>query len=183
MKKFLWLIIVLAIFVVFSCGTEDSKPSDQTDVELPEKLPDQIITQFRLTETVEGEKKWELLARSASIYEEEKEIVVDSVYIDFYKNGEHYSTLTADKGIIYQKTNNMEAIGNVVIITDKGETLETEKIEWDSKYNRIFSDKFVKLTKGNDVLTGVGFETDPNLNRVKIKENVKAYVKDSVDSL
>ncbi len=67
------------------------------------------------------------------------------------------STIKADYGISHEKKKLMEARHNVVVENmDTGETLNTEVLYWDREKALIYSDKFVKITKGNEVITGDG---------------------------
>ena len=67
------------------------------------------------------------------------------------------STITADYGISYEKKKIMEARHNVVVENlEKGEVLNTEELFWNRGKQLIYSDKFVKLTSGEQVVTGDG---------------------------
>jgi len=58
----------------------------------------------------------------------------------------------------------------VVVISDSGETLHTEKLLWNNKLQKILSEVEVMITTGTDTLYGVGFESDAALNSWTIKE-------------
>lgn len=67
------------------------------------------------------------------------------------------STISADYGISYEKKKIMEARHNVVVENlEKGEKLNTEELFWDRAKQTIYSNKFVKLTTGEQVITGDG---------------------------
>ncbi len=67
------------------------------------------------------------------------------------------STISADYGISYEKKKSMEARHNVVVENlQKGEKLNTEELFWDRSKQIIYSNKFVKLTTGEQVITGDG---------------------------
>ena len=67
------------------------------------------------------------------------------------------STISADYGISYEKKKIMEARHNVVVENmEKGEKLNTEELFWDRGKQIIYSNKFVKLTSGEQVFTGDG---------------------------
>ena len=73
------------------------------------------------------------------------------------------STITADYGISYEKKKLMEARHNVVVENlKKGEKLNTEELFWDRNKQQIYSNKFVRLTTGEQVVTGDGLTSkDP----------------------
>jgi hypothetical protein len=62
----------------------------------------------------------------------------------------------------------MEARGNVVVIAEDGRRLETQQLLYDPQRNEISGDSAFVLTRPGDVLTGIGFTTDPNLTRIRI---------------
>ena len=66
--------------------------------------------------------------------------------------------------------------------TPEGNRLETEELHWDRKQDRVYSDVFVRLTRAKDVLTGVGFRSDPNLRSYEILKDVRATVRDVLAS-
>lgn len=58
-----------------------------------------------------------------------------------------------------------EARNEVVIINADGKKLETELLYWDMKKEIIYSDRYVKLTSGGQIIEGNrGFKSDQNLN-------------------
>lgn len=83
------------------------------------------------------------------------------------------STITADYGISYEKKKIMEARHNVVVENiEKGEKLNTEELTWDRGKQLIFSNKFVRLTTGEQVVTGDGLNSKEPFDELFI-ENPK----------
>jgi LPS export ABC transporter protein LptC len=70
----------------------------------------------------------------------------------------------------------MLAYGDVVAVTFKGEVLETDTLRYLNQADKIVSDCFVKLTRGRDVVTGIGLEADHTLESVDIKKDVRARI-------
>jgi len=68
---------------------------------------------------------------------------------------------------------------SVVVISEKGEILETELLYWDEPKELVWSDRFVKITGKDEIITGTGFESDPRLTRWQIKNvNATIYIND-----
>lgn len=79
------------------------------------------------------------------------------------------STITADYGISYEKKKLMEARHNVVVENlEKGEKLNTEELFWDREKQLIYSNKFVKLTTGEQVITGDGLTSEEPFDEIFI---------------
>jgi len=101
-------------------------------------------------------------------YDEKKIVYFDqSVEVDFYDGeGNHTSHLTSERGEYHEATEDVLGLGNVVVVSDSGVTLRTEVLKWDNRREKILSDTVVMVTTmEHDTLYGVGFESDPNLNR------------------
>ena len=90
--------------------------------------------------------------------------------VNFYSDGdkESKSKLTANYGIRKQKQKIMEVRNNVVVINNKGEVLNTEKLIWDENTQKIYSNEFVKIKQKDKIIYGDGFESDQSFSKYKI---------------
>lgn len=142
------------------------------------ELPDQEVSDFVVTETDAGSPQWTLYARSAEIYNPRNTIVAHGVRIDFFdEKGERTSTLTAREGEMNQQRRDMVARGSVVLQTTEGTRMSTEELHFLNQQQKVVSDQFVRVERAGDVLTGVGFESDPNLEHFEFKRKVQATVR------
>jgi len=80
----------------------------------------------------------------------------------------------------YTKSNSLwELRDSVVVINEGNDKLETEVLFWDQPKDLIYSDRFVKITNEDQIVLGTGFESDPRLNKRKIKKvSATIYLKD-----
>jgi LPS export ABC transporter protein LptC len=78
------------------------------------------------------------------------------------------SWITADYGIRYQKDEKMEARKNVVVVNEKGDTLNTEHLIWDPRTEKLLSNEFVKITTKDQIIYGDGFEANQDFSKYKI---------------
>jgi len=83
--------------------------------------------------------------------------------------------VTADYGIRYEREQKMEARKNVVVINEKGETLNTEHLIWDEGKEKLLSDEFVKITRTDEIIYGTGFEANQDFTKYKIF-NIKGTI-------
>jgi LPS export ABC transporter protein LptC len=168
-------LICLALAAALSCGQGDRPQRSLGTTE----MADQEFADFTTMESDSGRVKWILEAPVARVYNIRNLLVTDDPRITFYdENGEITSVLTADKGEYNQETHDLTALGNVVVTTKEGYTLETESLIMIRELGEIHSEDFVKVTKGNDILTGYGFQGYPELKNVDIKRDVRAYLRD-----
>jgi len=171
----LTLALLLALPLYLSCeGVGDDGRSVYT-----EDVPDQEFSDFTTVESDSGIVKWVLSAPVARVYNASKLLVTDDPRIEFYnEDGTLASVLLAKKGEYNQVTHDLTALGDVIVTSSEGYTLETESLVWVERLEEIHTEDFVRFIKGEDVLTGYGFRSDPNLENVEIMKDVKAYLRD-----
>lgn len=94
----------------------------------------------------------------------------DGFIVYFYDSAMNIqSTIKADYGISYEKKKIMEARHNVVVENiQKGEKLNTEELFWDRNKQEIYTTKFVKLTTGEQVVTGDGLTSHEPFDEILI---------------
>jgi LPS export ABC transporter protein LptC len=85
------------------------------------------------------------------------------------------SRLSADYGIRYEREQKMEARKNVVVVNEKGETLNTEHLIWNERTEKLTSDEFVKITTASEIIYGTGMEANQDFSKYKIF-NIKGTI-------
>jgi LPS export ABC transporter protein LptC len=148
----------------------DSPPVDQT-------APTQKLKKFSIVQTDNGQKRWEMEADEAEIYDQKKQSVAFGIRVKFFENNVETSDLSAKRGTMNSDSGDMEVEGNVVVNSLVEKTkIETTKLKYVDKEHKIFSDEFVRETRPDVIITGYGLEADPSLKQVVIKKDVKAEV-------
>ncbi len=100
----------------------------------------------------------------------------NGVKIEFYdQQMKIKSQLTAHYAIRYEGEKRMEAKRNVVVVNEKGETLNTEHLIWDEGKDMIYTEEFVKITTQEEILYGDGLESNQDFSKYKIK-NIKGII-------
>ncbi len=126
--------------------------------------------------TRDGRTIWRLRAKDATSFKSKKSMVLKGINLLFYpKNGEPF-TMKADDGTFNEAKKVILARGNVVVFSEKGFTLKTDRLRYDSAAGRIASDKPVSITQGDMMVTGVGFRADVDSGNVSILKNVRAVI-------
>jgi LPS export ABC transporter protein LptC len=164
--------LALAIGVA-ACGKQGE---EQASIQ-GSQLPDETVMEFKTQETDSGRVRWTLKAPRADRYNARNVFVMADPRIEFYDEmGNLQTTLTAENGEYSLVTHDMLAYGTVVAVTTKGEILETDSLRYLNTADKIVSDSYVKLTRGRDVVTGIGLEADHTLDTVDIKKDVRARI-------
>ncbi len=161
----------LSAAAVLLCGgcEEKIKPSALGGLSSA-SMPTQESWNTTVTFTDSGVVKAVLKTGHLAMFENSRTTFLDSnVHVDFYDEaGRHSSVLTSRSGRVDEVTNNLEAEGNVVVRSDSGVVVRTEKMKWDNARQRILSDEFVRIISPKEQLQGHGFESDQNLRDYKI---------------
>lgn len=162
---------LLTLVLLFGCGprgSEPAGPAQQTG-----DLPDQEGWRSTITATTGDRIAAVINYGHMRRYSEKRAVEFDEgIKVDFFdKSGQHASLLTADGGRFDEGSNDVEAIGHVVVVSDSGITLRTERLRWDRESEKIVTDAFVTITTTEgDTLYGHGFESDPNLTQWEIEK-------------
>lgn len=171
------LVLLACVFTTLGCGRQRRTVSP---VGSTGEMPDQEVSDFAITETNEGRPEWKLYARDAATYSARNVIIANHVRIDFFdEEGKKSSELVARSGEINQRTRNMTARGNVVLQTTEGTRLSSEELRFLNREQKIVVpvERLVRVERGGDVLTGYGFESDPDLRHFEFKRQVRATVR------
>lgn len=130
---------------------------------------DQTMFGVRLVLADRGVQRALLEADTAFTYEDNTRTELRNIRSTFYtETGVKNGTLTSREGTYNVRSSNMEARGNVVIISEDGRRLETPQVRYDPGRNEISSDSAFVMTDPQQRVTGIGFVADPNLNNVRI---------------
>ena len=86
------------------------------------------------------------------------------------------ASVTANKAIHYEYKNLWEATGSVRVRNEKGELLETEKLYWDTKEKRIYTDVWVTITTPDAIINGEGLVSDDAFNNWEVLKISNSYI-------
>lgn len=99
----------------------------------------------------------------------------------FYdKQTEPQASITSKYARYTEEDEMWELRDSVVAISNKGEKLETELLFWNEPKDRIWSDRFVRFTRADQIIMGTGFESDTRFSNLTIKNKVSGnmYIQD-----
>ncbi len=149
---------------------------EQETPDLPpglEDYPAQQTNDYLTRHTKGGVPVWELRGDVAERFPDRPIMYLTGVHMVFYRDGERDGVLTAQTAEMDQRTEATVTRGDVVVLTEEGRRLESEILLWDPQRSLIHTDAFVRFTDGDQVLTGYGLETDPDLTNVVIMKQVE----------
>jgi len=167
--RFHYIVIILITlgFAVLSC---EKKIPVITKSDLL-TLPASTAKDFTSTVTDSGKIQLILSAPIVEQYDKTDQKYAEfkqGIKVDIY-NGQdkpvgkvtaHYAKCTDN--------NLWELRDSVVVINESNEKLETELLFWNQEKDKIFTDRFVKITSQDEIAQGIGFESDSHLYHRKL---------------
>jgi LPS export ABC transporter protein LptC len=159
----------IAILLILTAGCKGEKKQDSSS-NFDRNLPDgsQVIMNFELTESANGETSFKLAASKAIVYSETT--LVYRIKLNFFKKGAFYGELLADSGKLSTETDDMEAFGNVKVTGIEGAVLESNELKWSNARQKIYTEEQVLITTKDKKISGKNFESNPDLTNIKLKE-------------
>lgn len=92
-----------------------------------------------------------------------------AVQVDFFgDNQEITSILTANYGVRHERKGLVIARDSVVWRNMDGDKLETEELVWSESDKKVYSDRFVVITRPGEILYGRGLEANQDFSRWRI---------------
>ncbi len=165
-KYFILIFLYLLTFSLLSC--EDKFKPTQTNAN-SEDAPSQESWNSTVFFSDSGKTKAILHAGHISVYTNKGYTLIDSgAKVDFYKDEKKVSTLTGRNAKIDDRTKDIEIYDSINVINYEGSELNTQRLLWTNKTQRVSSDEFVRITTPTETIEGVGFESDQNLKNYKI---------------
>ena len=169
---------VLLLFLIASGAQCPRKPASAVPTRAEAAiLPDSaenVIYGGRVVLTDRGVSSGELLADTVYVYEGGMRLELRQVHATFFtKQGQKDGVLTSRQGTYNQRLSRLEARGNVIVLAEDGRRLDTEQLVYDQQRNQIFSDSAFVLNQPPRQISGIGFESDPQLSLFKVLRGFK----------
>lgn len=160
-----------AAILFFACENDLEKIKPFTSTE---NLPVLYAENFESTSIDSGKIQFFLSAPVFQQFESEDQNFIEFPegikLITYDQNNNIISSITADYAKQFEKEQKWEAKNNVVATNELGDTLLTDYLVWEEKKERIYSENYVKIIRKDQIFTGIGFESDQNLDNWIIKD-------------
>jgi LPS export ABC transporter protein LptC len=130
------------------------------------------INGARQTAMRDGIKEWTLEAESAFLIQEEGKAVFKQPRLVFFMENNDKVHLSADRGILWTDTNDLDIAGQVVV-TRREYLLKTEKLHYKHKNRIIMSDSPVELSGDQFHFTADTLHFSLESNQTRLEGNVK----------
>ncbi len=172
-KKYIYRIAVLISGTAILLSSCESNLEQIKAFSSPENLPVVEASNFETMYTDSGEVRFSLKAPKLLQFEADGKTYIEFPegieLIKFDENQNIISSITADYAKNFEKEEKWEAKNNVVATNAQGDTLKTEHLIWEEKTEKIYTEEFVRIIRDDQVITGIGFESDQSLQNWRIK--------------
>ena len=170
--------MALLLIAIGGCSSDKSNTSALTDDDSLFR-PDSEVRGARIYLYDRGKVTSAIYSDRILKFEQQDSTAAYKLDIDILDSLGNVSThVVGDSGFIRETKGQVNIFGNVVVTTDDGAVLETEYLWWDSNTDRIKTDAFVHITRGDDVITGWGLDADNRLKDFKILSQVSGTIAD-----
>ena len=130
---------------------------------------DQIMYNSRFVLSDQGISRAQMHSDTAYFFDDNTRMEFENPNVTFFNStGAKDAVLTARHGTYNNRTSNMIARKNVVVVSEDGRRLTTPELIYNQQKNEISSDSAFVLTEPNRELRGIGFRSDPNMNNIKV---------------
>ena len=164
------LLALVGVAALASCRAQ-KKPAIAKKAPSTADSADQMMWGMRLILTDRGVQRAELQADTGYFFDENTRAELRVVKTTFFNNqGARDGVLTSKRGTYNTRASVMEARDNVVIVGVDGKRLTSPMVRFEQFRNIIVSDSPFVLVEGERRLEGVGFESDPQMLNVRVRQ-------------
>jgi LPS export ABC transporter protein LptC len=177
-------LVLVACAVLVGCDdSSGTAPRTSDETILPDSAQ-QVLFGGRVRLTANSVARGELLSDTSYTYDSGNRLELRRVNVTFFDAlGEEDGTMTAREGTYNMRLNRLEARGDVVIIREDGRRLESQQLVYDELRDQIFSDSaFVLNEPPKRQITGIGFESDPQLTKFRVLKAAKGVAPVTVEN-
>jgi LPS export ABC transporter protein LptC len=165
------ILVVVVLFGAAACSKEEAPKLEA--VKDRKKLPGLAATKITTVISDSGITRYRIYTDQWDVFDRAAE-----PYWNFPK-GLHFERFDKRLNIdanfhsktakYYEYKKLWEFRGNVKAVNIKGEMFETDLLYWDQTQERIYSDKFIRVTQATRVITAYGFESDQSLTKYNFR--------------
>lgn len=119
-----------------------------------------------------GYTKYKVVTPLWNVYNEAKEpywVFPEGVYLrQFDKNMKVVSTVAADSAVYFPNLKKWELYGSVEIDQAEKAYFFSPRMFFDDKNKKIYSDTFIHIKTPNQILEGIGFESNEDMTKYRV---------------
>ncbi|MDD4514137.1 LPS export ABC transporter periplasmic protein LptC [Massilibacteroides sp.] len=163
------LVVMLLLFLL-SCGKEKTEVVEV--VFDPETTYTMKATDITELISDSGVIRYKIIAKEWYVYDKAEEpywLFPKGAYLERFDSlFNKDASIKADTIYRYVKKDLWELIGNVKVLSLKGEKFDTDHLFWDQKAGRFYSDEYIRVEREDKIITGIGFESNQDMTKYNV---------------
>ena len=181
MKRIRFIILISivliggTVFAILWVNLKAEKSSKEG--ELPPKIStdgaDARLEKILFVEDKDGQKTWELEAKSIQQYQDQNIMLVEEVKVTFFTKEGRSFVISGNQGKVYQDSKNMELLGDVVLTSSDGYRLKTHSISYHHLEKTVTTSDPVEIEGEQIRVEGKGMWVDMEGKIFKVLSQVK----------
>lgn len=189
------LLTIVMLFLYTSCTNSEK---DLVDINYdPETTPSMITDSVITLISDSGITRYKLETDNWQVFDKAKDpywYFPEGIYLERFDSlFQVEATILADSAWNYTDKRLWRLKGNVDIRNMEGEMFLSDELFWDQKEEKVYSDKYIEIKRGETELKGYGFESNqemteyrifrPHDGRIPFKEENESFESFESDSL
>lgn len=163
------MVIVMLLFWT-SCN---KKEGDFVDIKFDPEITPTMSTESVVTFISDsGITRYKLIAQKWLVFDKAKDpywYFPEGLYLErFDPSFNIEATIIADTAWNYTAKRLWRLKGNVHVRNMQGEEFRSDELFWDEKQEKVYSDKYIEIKRGDSELKGYGFESNQEMNEYRI---------------
>lgn len=169
-------ILLLLVVLAVTLWPKGEKSDSLTG--LVEKLPPGVdlgLENVHYSQNEAGRKSWELDARRADYQRDAGELTLNKVRFVYYMDSDSGKlTTSSQQGTFNRNSRQLLLNGDVVMVADSGEKLQTQSLSYDLENKQARTDGFVQIENSQMTLSGTGMLLDIKQEQLQLFADVRA---------
>lgn len=166
-------IVFIAVVMLFFYTACSNKNKDLVDIQYdPETVPSMNTDSVTMLVSDSGITRYKLVTENWLVFDKAKEpywFFPKGIYIERFDSiFQVEATIKADSAWRYTDVLLWRVKGNVDIRNMEGEMFLSDELFWDEQSQRVYSDKYIEIKRGDTELKGYGFESNQQMTEYRI---------------
>lgn len=138
----------------------------------PEEVPSMITDTVTTLISDSGITRYKLVTDVWMVFDKAKEpywFFPEGIYLErFTPEFSIEATVIADTAWYYSKKDLWKLVQNVRVENMDGDEFLSDELYWDQKNEKVYSDKYIEIKKGDTEMKGYGFESNQSMDDYRI---------------
>jgi LPS export ABC transporter protein LptC len=132
------------------------------------------LNKIHLVEKISAEDELELTAITAEVDDENDKVSLKEISLVYNAKDHDPIHLTADRGVMSNRSKDIFVEGNVLMTSEKGVRLTTQSLTWNNQKKELDTEERIRIEGDRFTITGIGLRSKVDEEKIWIKNSVNA---------